>query len=242
MFIFSLADRCFEIISLSRVVNELEKEKEIKTSLFKITHEVKNPLAVCKGYLSMMNYNDIDKIKKYHKIIKQEINRTLDIMNNFSEYTKINIKFDLINVNELIEDTIKSLNILFKENNVRLEYAFNEDVSIGADYERLKQVLVNIIKNSIEAIDKDGVIKIILKENKKTIDVIVMDNGSGIKEDDMNKIYEMFYTTKRDGSGIGVPLCYEIVKLHGGKFSIYSKENVGTKIIINLPKNLQNLT
>ena len=242
IFIFSLIEKCYDIVSLSKVLNELEKEKEIKASLFKITHEVKNPLAVCKGYLSMINYNDIEKAKKYHKIIKQEINRTLDIMNNFSEYTKINVVFENISINDLIEDTLQSLSVLFKENKIKIEYVYSENVCINADYERLKQVLVNVIKNSIEAMGNDGVIRIVLKENKKTIDIIVMDNGKGISEDDMYKINEMFYTTKKNGSGIGVPLCREIIKLHNGKFSIYSKENVGTKIIINLPNNLQNFT
>ena len=77
------------------------------------------------------------------------------------------------------------------------------------------------------------------EENKKTIDIIVEDNGEGIKEDDLKRIYEMFYTTKKDGSGIGIPLCNEIIKLHNGKLNYYSKENIGTKVVINLPKSLQ---
>ena len=82
-------------ISLNQTLKELEREKNLKNSLFKITHEVKNPIAVCKGYLAMMDYDDIDKVKRYNSIIQDEIDRTLDIMDNFSEYTKIKINTDI---------------------------------------------------------------------------------------------------------------------------------------------------
>ena len=72
-----------EILFLNKVLKELEKEKCLRSSLFKITHEIKNPLAVCKGYLDMMNYDDINKAKKYSTIIKNEIERSLDLMDDF---------------------------------------------------------------------------------------------------------------------------------------------------------------
>lgn len=239
IFVFIIIRKCYETISLRNALTELKKEKEIKASLFKITHEVKNPLAVCKGYLQMMNYNNIEKVKQYNKIIKKEINRTLDIMNNFSEYTKIKVELKKINIKTLIEDTKISIITLLNDNKINLELNNIKDIIINGDYERLKQVLINIIKNSTEAIKEDGKIQITLKENKKTIDIIVEDNGEGIKEDDLKHIYEMFYTTKKDGSGIGIPLCNEIIKLHNGKLNYYSKENIGTKVVINLPKSLQ---
>lgn len=239
IFVFIIIRKCYETISLRNALTELKKEKEIKASLFKITHEVKNPLAVCKGYLQMMNYNNIEKVKQYNKIIKKEINRTLDIMNNFSEYTKIKVELKKINIKILIEDTKISIITLLNDNKINLELNNIKDIIINGDYERLKQVLINIIKNSTEAIKEDGKIQITLKENKKTIDIIVEDNGEGIKEDDLKHIYEMFYTTKKDGSGIGIPLCNEIIKLHNGKLNYYSKENIGTKVVINLPKSLQ---
>lgn len=239
IFVFIIIRKCYETISLRNALTELKKEKEIKASLFKITHEVKNPLAVCKGYLQMMNYNNMEKVKQYNKIIKKEINRTLDIMNNFSEYTKIKVELKKINIKTLIEDTKISIITLLNENKINLEINSAKDIIINGDYERLKQVLINIIKNSTEAIKENGKIKITIKENKKTIDILIEDNGVGIKESDLKHIYEMFYTTKKDGTGIGIPLCNEIVKLHNGKLNYYSKENIGTKVVINLPKSLQ---
>ena len=107
-----------EMISFNKVVKELEKEKSLKQALFKITHEVKNPIAVCKGYLSMMNYADISKVKKYNKIIDGELTRTLDIMDNFSMYTKIKVKLDVMDINYAVKETLDSMKQFLKNNGV----------------------------------------------------------------------------------------------------------------------------
>ena len=225
-----------ETISLNVVLKKLEHEKEIKLSLFKLTHEVKNPLAVVSGYLSMMNYNDIEKVKKYNKIIKEEVDRTLDIMDNFSEYTKININKKMMNLKDLILDTEESLSSWYNEKNIKICFENLIDVFILGDYERLKQVLINMIKNSIEAIDKDGIICIKLIDKRKNIIMEVIDNGCGMSDEVLSHIHEVFYTTKTKGSGIGVALSNEIIELHGGNIKYDSKVGVGTKVIINIPK------
>lgn len=225
-----------QTISLNVALKKLEHEKELKLSLFKLNHEIKNPLAVVSGYLSMMNYNDIEKVKKYNQIIKEEITRTLDIMDNFSEYTKININRKVMNIKDLVLDLEDSLSSCCKEKNIKLCDDNLIDIFILGDYERLKQVFINVIKNSIEAIDKDGIICIKLVNKKKNIIIEVIDNGCGMSSEVLSHIHEIFYTTKSKGSGIGVALSNEIIGLHGGNIKYESKEGVGTKVIINIPK------
>ncbi len=226
-----------EIVNYNKLVSELEKEKALKNSLFKITHEVKNPIAVCKGYLSMMNYKDIEKVKKYNEIIKSELDRTLDIMDNFSEYTKININKDIMDLNMLIEDSINSMKLILKEKNIDLIYKECDELYINADYKRLKQVITNMIKNSYEAIEKDGKIEISVKNNKNNVTIIIKDNGKGMTEEELSKISELFYTSKEKGCGIGVSLSTEIIKLHNGTINYYSIKNKGTTVSIKIPKN-----
>ncbi len=229
-----------QIISYNKLLSELEKEKALKNSLFKITHEVKNPIAVCKGYLSMMNYNDMEKVKKYNEIIKSELDRTLDIMDNFSEYTKINIKKDIMDLNMLIEESINTMKLVLKEKHIELIYDSCDDIYINADYARLKQVITNMIKNSVEAIDKEeGKIDITLKETKDNVLIFIKDNGRGMTKDELRKISDLFYTSKKKGCGIGVSLSKEIIKLHDGKIKYTSTKNVGTMVTIKLPRSLQ---
>lgn len=225
-------------VSFNSVLKDLEKEKEIKNSLFKITHEIKNPIAVCTGYLSMMDYKDINKVKKYNHIIKSELNRTLDIMDDFSDYSKININPEIMDLNILIEETLYSMKPIFKKKQIKLKYnEEDKELLINGDFNRLKQVLINVLKNSVEAITKDGIIEIIAKEkNNKDIQIIIRDNGCGMNEKVMNKLGELFYTTKRNGTGLGVSLSKEIIKLHDGKIEYSSKENKGTEVTITIPK------
>lgn len=233
--IFSI-EKGEDIVKYNNVLQELEKEKILKTSLFKITHEVKNPLAVCKGYLSMMDLNDYNKSKKYMDIITSEINRTLDIMDNFSRYTKININKDIMDIAYLIEDVISSVKMVLDDNNIEVLYSGPDELLINADYNRLKQVLINIIKNSSEAMDKKGVINILLKPGRKYINLFISDNGKGIDSNDLKKLGELFYSSKDKGCGIGVALSMEIIKLHNGKMKYSSVLGEGTTVMIKLPK------
>lgn len=223
-------------ISFNQTLKELEKEKSLKNSLFKITHEVKNPIAVCKGYLNMMDYDDIEKVKKYNEIISNEINRTLDIMDNFSEYTKIKINTDIMDVDSLISDTISNMKMYLENYNVKLNYSCNEDeVLINGDYNRLKQVLINVFKNSCEAIKTNGKIDISLTKGKQHVVIKIKDNGKGMSKEEIIKMGQLFYSSKDKGCGIGVSLSMEIIKLHNGKLEYKSKLGEYTEAIIKLP-------
>ncbi len=233
--IISIINIIEKTVSINQTMKELEKEKNLKNSLFKITHEVKNPIAVCKGYLSMMDYDDIDKIKRYNDIVLEELNRTLDIMDNFSEYTKIKVNLDIMDLDYLISDTVNSLKMLFDNRNVKVNYVSKDEVFINGDYSRLKQVLINILKNSVEAISKYGKIDISLKLLKKYVLLSIKDNGCGMSNEELGKIDELFYSSKKKGCGIGVSLSKEIISLHNGSIKYKSDLGKGTEVVIKLP-------
>lgn len=233
--VVSIINKIEETISLNQTLKELEKEKNLKNSLFKITHEVKNPIAVCKGYLSMMDYTNIEKIKKYNEIILSEIDRTLDIMDNFSEYTKINVNLDIMDLDYLISETITGLTPLFKNKNIKASYNYDDEILVNGDYKRLKQVLINTLKNSVEAIKEKGNINIKIKKNRKFVFISILDNGCGMTKEQLSKIGELFFTSKQKGCGIGVTLSKEIIKLHGGELKYKSVLEKYTEVIIKLP-------
>ena len=158
LYLFQLADN---ITSLYLTVSEFEKNKKIKDSLFKITHEVKNPIAVCKGYLDMLDINNHNQVERYVPIIKSEISRSLDIMNDFMEFSKIKIDKDIIDINLLVEDVFEEFRIIMLSHHIKFDsFVMKDEVFINGDYNRLKQVLINLLKNRVEAIHKNGEIKI----------------------------------------------------------------------------------
>lgn len=218
--------------------NKIRNDAKMQMSLFKITHEIKNPIAVIKAYLDMLDTNNKEQIDKYIPIIKEEIKRLLNLLQDFLLVNKVNISFDIMDINMLLEDIIDKQLIALKENNINVEEDIVDDeVYINGDYNRLSQVVINIIKNSIEAMNKDknNKIKIKSKLDNNDILVIVEDNGMGISSSNLEKIKEPFYTTKSKGTGLGVSLSEEIIKAHHGDLEYESKENVGTKVTIRLP-------
>lgn len=232
--VVKLMEKAEKILSLNKVLNELQHEKELKNSLFKITHEIKNPIAVCKGYVDMFDKKDIIKCERYNEIIKNELNRTLIIMDDFMNYTKIKVKLDIIDINMLLSEVLESFSLIFKINNVDLINKVTDDeIYINGDYDRLKQVFINLIKNGIESFDgKNGKLEIKSKENNKEVIISIIDNGCGMDEEVFKNINKMFYTTKKNGTGIGLPLSNEIIKLHNGKINLYSKKGEGTTVEI----------
>lgn len=226
------------IIEINISYKELMKEQKLRKSLFKISHEIKNPIAVVKGYLDMFDTNNIDHLKKYIPIIKSEINRTLNLLQDFSACNKINIDRDILDVVMLLEDIEEKFSLMFDKKNVEFVVDISDDeIFINGDYNRLSQVLVNMIKNSIEAIDenKESYIKISTDLVHNKVKIIIEDNGIGIPKENMDKISEPFFTTKQNGTGLGVLLSKEIITAHDGVIEYDSIEKIGTTVTITLP-------
>lgn len=217
---------------------ELQQEKQIRLSLFKITHEIKNPIAVCKGYLDMLNVKDQKQVEKYVPIIKSEIERLLSLLQDFLLINKNSLDLDVMDLNMLVEDVSESLTSLIKEKNIELKLnVIDDDIFINGDYNRLSQVLTNLIKNSVEAIPKgrEGKINIYAKIKKNKYFLIIEDNGEGMTKEVLSKIKEPFFTTKKRGSGLGVSLVYEIIEAHNGKIEYESECGKGTRVILQFP-------
>jgi len=233
LYLFKLANN---ITNLYLTVHKVTEENKLKNSLFKLTHEIKNPIAVCKGYLDMINLDDTNKSKKYINIVKSEIDRSLNVMNDFMEYSKIKVNKEIFDLVMLMDEIYDSFNILLNDRNIKFNYENSyEDLYLWGDYERLKQVFVNVIKNSIESIDNGGIIDIKLEVIDRRVKIIIRDDGCGMDKEELGNIKEMFYTTKRCGTGLGVALSNEIVLAHNGEINYDSVKNEGTTCTICLP-------
>lgn len=212
---------------------ELKKEEQIRLSLFKITHEIKNPIAVCKCYLDMININDKKQVERFIPIIKGEIQRILILLEDFLNINRPTNNFDMMDVNMLVEDVVYKLNPMLECNKIEINTnLIDDEIYINGDYNRLNQMLLNIVKNSIESIKTTGNINI--KSNIKNREYIltIEDDGIGMNKEVLSKMKEPFYTTKENGTGLGMPLIYEIANSHHIKINYESKENFGTKVTL----------
>lgn len=234
-----LIDNWNKMSNLHITLKEIEKEGQLKLSIFKITHEIKNPIAVCKGYLDMFDTSNIEHSEKYVPILKSEIDRTLCLLQDFLDFNKIKIEAEEMDFIMLLEEIRNSCLPLLKYN--KIDYNefidYDDEIYINGDFYRLKQVLINIIKNSIEALKdiEDPKIVVTYKLKCDYLYLYIEDNGVGMSKEILSKIKEPFFTTKGTGTGLGITISNEIIKAHQGIIRYSSKENQGTKVEIILP-------
>ena len=224
------------IISLHMNLKEFEKEKNIKLNLFKITHEIKNPLTVVNGYLSMFDVTDIEKSKRYISILKNEVNRTLNLLSDFMEFTKIKIVKKECNFNDLISDVKEVLIPFFVKKNVNYSFCVQNNIIVNMDYNRIKQVIINVIKNAVEACrESNGMVTTTAFTEEDYLIIVVKDNGIGMDKFVLDNILVPFYTTKDNGTGLGVSLSKEILEAHGGTINYDSVKEKYTTCKITIP-------
>lgn len=224
------------IISLHMNLKEFEKEKNIKLNLFKITHEIKNPLTVVNGYLSMFDVTDIEKSKRYISILKNEVNRTLNLLSDFMEFTKIKVVKKECNFNDLISDVKEVLIPFFAKKNVSYSFCVQNNIIVNMDYNRIKQVIINVIKNAVEACrESNGMVTTTAFTEEDYLIIVVKDNGIGMDKFVLDNILVPFYTTKDNGTGLGVSLSKEILEAHGGTINYDSVKEKYTTCKITIP-------
>jgi two-component system sporulation sensor kinase A len=200
-----------------------------------IAHEIRNPLTAIKGFLQLMNSGQPAK-QGYLDIISEEIGRIEKILSELLVLAKPQgSKKDSKDIGLLLEQTITLLTTEAILNNVIIETQFESNLPyIKCDESQLKQVFINFIKNSIEAMPSGGNIKV--QVNRESIDwikILFIDNGCGIPKEGLVRLGEPFYTTKEKGTGLGLMVSRRIIESHGGKVSIRSEVNVGTTVEVN---------
>ena len=212
----------------------------------KLAHEIKNPLTPIQLSLDRIKQKiDLDTNAKEHlEIINNQIKNIKELANSFSNFSRMSKpKFEQNNISELIKVSIN----LYKLNYKNIPIFFNNDSKnniIICDYSQINRVLINIIKNSIESIEEkklnkndfEGEINITLTEDKNNFNISIIDNGIGFKENKKNET-NPYYTTKKNGSGLGLSIVSKIIHEHNGKI-FFKKPNKkeGAEVTILLPK------
>lgn len=237
LYMFQIGEK---VMDMNLNIKKLKKEKVINDSIFKITHEIKNPIAVCKGYLDMFDVDDIEKSSMYVKCLKEEIDRTLELLKDFLNFSKINVEKEEMDVAMLVDEIYDNFKEYVNTNKIQITLDnIDDEVYIDGDYKRLKQVFINLIKNSMEAIKEkdinDGQIKLTGKIENNFYNVTVYDNGVGIDDKTIKEMYKPFFTTKQDGTGLGVCFSKEVIDAHKGNIDYYSEFGKWTKVILKFP-------
>ncbi|WP_051560569.1 sensor histidine kinase [Clostridium beijerinckii] len=217
------------------LMNLKEKEKKIEKNkdrlIVSVSHDLRTPLTSIIGYIKLIkeNYKVKDDISKYIDIIDNKSNRLEELINDLFEYTKLtscNIKLEKmdISLNELMRQVVEGMIAVCNQNDLNILFeAPNEDLNVNVDPAKMVRVFENIISNAIRYSNKKSDINIKILKTENRAMVSIENEGKPIKEDELNKIFDMFYRTdesrnnRTGGSGIGLSIAKSIVELHGGK-------------------------
>ncbi|RXT15335.1 PAS domain S-box protein [Ammoniphilus sp. CFH 90114] len=235
------------VISISRDITRRKQEEEWMIQSEKLSvvgqlasgvaHEIRNPLTTLKGFVQMMK-NSEDVKAQYLELMHSELERIEQITNEFLVLAKPQAtQFRETNLEYLIEQVVMILNTQAILSNVQIEIHKGYGVPIVlCEANQIKQVLINIGKNAIEAMPRGGTLTIrISREGDQQVSIIVEDQGEGIPEDRLHRLGEPFYSLKEKGTGLGIMVCQKIVGAHKGKMTFFSKVEEGTKVEIILP-------
>ncbi|WP_010282878.1 PAS domain S-box protein [Bacillus timonensis] len=202
-----------------------------------IAHEIRNPLTAIKGFLQLFN-DDFQGKQYYFDIIFSELNRIELILSELLLLAKPSeVKFKNKDIRTILRDVVTLLETQAILQNIQINIDFmNEESIITCDENQIKQVFINLIKNSIDAMENGGHIFIRTMVTKDSIYILFIDEGCGIPKSILDRIGEPFYTTKEKGTGLGLMVSYNIIENHNGEIKVDSKENEGTTFEIKLPR------
>lgn len=201
-----------------------------------VAHEIRNPLTSLKGFVQLMKARNQDP--QYLDIMLSELDRINYIVSEFMVIAKPQvIQFQMKDLRRIFQDVIPLLDTQAIMKNIQIKLHIQGEVPlILCDENQLKQVFINVLKNAIESMPEEGIIRIKIKEtSSREVQITVIDQGSGISPERLARLGEPFYTTKEKGTGLGLMVCYKIIEMHDGMMKIKSRLQEGTTVTITLP-------
>lgn len=212
-----------------------------------VAHELRNPLGVIRiAAYNVRRKNKEDSLVKHVVNIEKKVIEADKIIDNLLTYSRLKApKYEPIVVIPFVEETIKTCENQYATWEVKVKKRFycKDTDMFEADPIHMTELFSNILNNAYQALpEKNGKIDVTVKYNKKlgNIEFAISDSGTGINADDLDKVFEPFYSKKAKGTGLGLPLCRQIVSLYDGTIAINSKLHVGTTVTISLPITRKN--
>lgn len=228
-----------ETKALQERVLQSERLAALGKVVAEISHEIKNPLIAIGGFArQLLKEAEDEKVRRKLSIILNEAQRLENLLNDLRDfYSTKKLKIESMDINDLLNE----IYLLFKDDcgKRNIEFSFQKDrdrVLVNGDRGKLKQVFVNIVKNAMEALEGGGSISIDSRVEAGKVEISISDNGCGIPKDQQEKVFSPFFSTKEDGSGLGLSISKRIIEDHkGSSFKLESKENKGTRFTVTVP-------
>ncbi|OMD58490.1 hypothetical protein BSK62_28500 [Paenibacillus odorifer] len=204
-----------------------------------ITHEIRNPMAVVRGFLQLMREKSAQELDSYYQIVMEELDRANSIINDFLSLAQSRVSDkEKVLLHHIIEEVSPLLwadaNLRGQSVELKLSPSLHE---LELNVREIKQLILNLGRNGMEAMGPKGVLTLETRSTHDKVELIVTDSGVGMSESQREKLFLPFFTTKIQGTGLGLSLCLSIVERHNGKINVESVEGEGTVFTISFPLN-----
>ena len=216
-----------DIRSLEKQILRSERLASLGRMAAGIAHEIRNPLSSIKGFVQYFRnkFPDNSRDRAYASVVVSEVdrlNRVIQDMLNFAKPKEP--KLEKIILQDLIDHSLKLIQPDIRGNKIKVttEYLKINPVNIFGDFDMLTQVFLNLLLNAVDAMETDGQLSISIIQKPGIVDIIITDNGKGIPSENISKIFDPFYTSKKEGTGLGLAIVYSIIESHGGEISAES--------------------
>lgn len=230
------------IIDQSEKVLLLEQVEHQKTltivgqNVATIAHEIRNPMTSIQGFLQMIKVYSDEKNHEYFKIVESELQRMDELLKDLLDFSKPK-KFDFsyVNLKKIMHEVIDILQPKAILSSIIIECEYDDigEPIIYGNENRLKQMMINLVKNAIESVNAGGYVRVYLGyKSKDCIMLSVTDQGYGMDEKMLENIFNPFYTTKENGTGLGLLLVQSVVEEHKGKVFVESEQGKGSKFMV----------
>ncbi len=235
-----------DITRLKRLSEEINKNKRLASLgqiASAIAHEIRNPLSSIRGLAQFLFQSCAKESEQKNdlKVIVQEVDRLNQLINqvlDFSRPKKLNIT--CFAIGDMITELVNLLKLESREKEIQFELSLEcSRQNLFADKDQIRQALMNIILNSIQAVPSGGIIDISLQlttyRNEDALLVSIKDNGAGISQEELSHIFDPFFTTRSQGTGLGLSIAYNIIEMHQGTIVVESEKGKGTEVKIFIP-------
>ncbi|MCB0834496.1 MAG: response regulator [Bacteroidetes bacterium] len=205
-----------------------------------LIHGIANPLGVISGITEVMEKRFVgDPVTSREIVMMQNyVHQVLTLVDQIRSYAKTDIfQFEKFDVSAAIQNTSALFKLLTRTKQVTIDTETGPDLWISGNRSQIEQVLANLVQNAFDAIEFEGLIRIRAERHLANVIITVTDDGSGISAENKERLFKMFFTTKKNnrGTGLGLFICHEIITKHGGSVAIDSTPGHGTTVSIQLP-------
>jgi len=241
-------ERSKELIKTQKELKQFSRLADIGTLAATVAHELRNPLGVIHLAAYNLKKERIELNANKHLVnIEKKVWEGNQIIDNLLSYARIKIpNYENVHILPILDECVASVQGRFGEKGIKIEKKYEEGLDyIDTDPNQIREIFLNILNNACQAIAApDGKVELRAgREGQREGDMIkisVQDTGIGIAQEDMDKIFEPFFTRKSKGTGLGMTICNELVQLHQGKIEIKSQVGVGTTVSVFLPVHRRN--